>query len=475
MRDRKFTGLASSVALLLSVSACDWVDSTGTQLDSAPQTTVFLDDVAVGSVLAIEENSSARVLTSRDVVADGESLQFSWSDSPLAEGALDVCANVAGFQQAFAASNLDSACTDSDQCSLSFVPQAMSDPNVVEFLVGVPTLQASVGVRHELTVTDTSGEIVSQNEFDFCLIATNDPPVAVADTFVVVEGTRLTVDPLNPPHLLSNDTDDVDVTNNPELTVLPTTVREPQFAAFFQLQNDGGFSYEYGGDPILADIIDRFDYQITDGLSTSTATVTLRIVASNQAPQLVEDLPLFSATVGDDVEIDLAQFFIDPEGVDLSFDADETTLPPSGNLELDNDGFLEGEVDATDVGSYVVVVTASDGGRTVAANVSLEIFPASLVPDNSPPVFVSGSVFDQSITLGQQIAVIRPLFNDPDGDILSYQVIGGALPAGVSINSLTGVISGRPLGRLWVRNLQVEAEDEAGNTAESSLFDIRVR
>ena len=159
MRDRKFTGLASSVALLLSVSACDWVDSTGTQLDSAPQTTVFLDDVAVGSVLAIAENSSARVLTSRDVVADGESLQFSWSDSPLAEGALDVCANVAGFQQAFAASNLDSACTDSDQCSLSFVPQAMSDPNVVEFLVGVPTLQASVGVRHELTVTDTSGEI----------------------------------------------------------------------------------------------------------------------------------------------------------------------------------------------------------------------------------------------------------------------------------------------------------------------------
>jgi len=333
----------------------------------------------------------------------------------------------------------------------------MSDPNVVEFLVGVPTLQASVGVRHELTVTDTSGEIVSQNEFDFCLIATNDPPVAVADTFVVVEGTRLMVDPLNPPHLLSNDTDDVDVTNNPELTVLPTTVREPQFAAFFQLQNDGGFSYEYGGDPILADIIDRFDYQITDGLSTSTATVTLRIVASNQAPQLVEDLPLFSATVGDDVEIDLAQFFIDPEGVDLSFDVDETTLPPSGNLELDNDGFLEGEVDATDVGSYVVVVTASDGasdgGRTVAANVSLEIFPASLVPDNLPPVFVSGSVFDQSITLGQQIAVIRPLFDDPDDDILSYQVIGGALPAGVSINSLTGV----------------------GNTAESSLFDIRVR
>ena len=132
-------------------------------------------------------------------------------------------------------------------------------------------------------------------------------------------------------------------------------------------------------------------------------------------------------------------------------------------------------MDASDVGSYVVVVTASDGGRTVSANVSLEIFPASLVSDNSPPVFVSGSVFDQSITLGQQIAVIRPLFSDPDGDTLSYQVIGGDLPAGVAINSLTGVISGRPLGRLWVRNLQVEAEDEAGNTAVSSLFDIRVR
>ncbi len=475
MHNRKFTGFAASVALLLSVSACDWVDSTGAQLDAGPQTTVFLDDVPVGSMLVLEENTPARILTSRDAAVDGDTLQFTWSDKPLVEGALDVCASAAGFQPSFAASNLGSACADPDQCSLSFVPQAMSDPNVVEFLMVVPTLQASVGVRHELTVTDGTGGLVSQNEFDFCLIAENDPPIAGADTFVVIEGTRLTVDSLDPPHLLSNDSDDVDVTNNPELAILPTPAREPEFAAFFELQNDGGFSYEYGGDPIQTDIIDSFDYDVTDGLSTSTATVTLRIVASNQAPQLIEEIPLFSATVGDDVEIDLAEFFIDPEGVSLSFDVDETTLPASGNLELDDDGFLVGEVDESDVGSYVVLVTASDGGREISANVSLEIFPAPLVPDNSPPVFVSGTVFDQSITLGQQIAVIRPLFNDPDDDILSYQVIGGDLPAGVTINSFTGVISGRPLGRLWVRNLQVEAEDEAGNTAESSLFDIRVR
>ena len=475
MRNRRFLYFAPSLVLLLSVSACDWVDSTGAQLDTAPQTTVFLDDAPVGSVLVIEENTPARVLTSRDLAVDGDALQFSWSDTPLAEGALDVCASAPEFQQAFAASDLVSACADPDQCSLSFVPQAMSDANVVEFLFDVPTLHASVGVRHELTVTDSAGELVSQKEYDFCLIAKNDPPIASADTFVVVEGTRLTVGPLNPPHLLSNDSDDVDVTNNPALAVLPTPVRPPQFAAFFELREDGGFSYEYGGDPIQTDVIDSFEYAVSDGPSSSTATVTLRVVARNQAPQLIEELPLFSATVGEDVEIDISDYFTDPEGVSLTFTANEATLPASGNFALDDDGILKGEAESLDAGSYVIAITASDGGRTVSANVSLEIFPAPLVPDNSPPEYISGSVFNQTITLGQRIAVIRPLFSDPDDDILSYRVIGGTLPAGVTINSSTGVISGRPLSQLWVRNLRVEVEDEAGNTAQSNLFFIRVR
>jgi len=474
MRNRKSLYLPLSLILTLTVSACDWVDSTGAQRASGPQTTVFLEDAPVGDVFVIEENSQARILTSRDA-AEGESHQFSWSEVPLAEGPLDVCASVSDFQIEYAANNLLSACTDLNECSSRFVPQVSDDPNVVEFLMSVPTLKAPVGIRHELTVTDSDGELISQKEYDFCLIAVNDPPIADPDTFVVVEGTRLTVGPLNPPHLLSNDEDDIDVTNNPALVVLVTPERPPEFAAFFELRDDGGFTYEYGGDAIDADVIDSFDYAVTDGPSTSIATVTLRVVARNQSPQLVSELPLFDATVGDDVDIDLSEYFVDPEGVELIFTVDEDTLPTSGNFELSDDGVLSGEAEDEDAGSFVVAVTVSDGGRSVSANVSFEISPAPLVPDNSPPVFVNGTVFNQTIFLGQRIAVIRPLFNDPDGDRLSYRVIGGTLPAGVTINGSTGVISGRPLNQLWIRNLRVEARDEAGNTALSNLFFIRIR
>ncbi len=473
MRNIISRGLAPASILLLSVSACDWVDSTGAQQISIPGTAVFLDDAPVGDVLVIEEDSPARILTSRDAAA-GESLQFTWSDLPLAEGALDSCASIGSFDQAFAADSLEEACTDLNQCSVEFVQMPAGSPNVDEFLVSVPVLSASVGLRHELTVTDSAGELVSQREYDLCLIAINDPPTAVVDTFVVVEGTRLVVLPDATTGLLSNDFDDIDVTNDPSLTVLSTAEELPDFAAFFQLRADGGFTYEYGGDPIETEVIDTFDYTVTDGVSSSSATVTLRVVASNQAPQQLDDLPLFSAVADDEFEFDLGQYFVDPEGISLAFSADDSTLPVSGNIELSEDGILSGEPEDEDAGSYIVAVTASDGGRSVSANVSLEISPAPLVPDNTPPVFFSGSVFNQTISLGQQIAVIRPLFVDPDGDELTYRVIGGILPVGVSINSETGVISGRPLQRLWVRNLRVEAEDEAGITAVSNLFFIRV-
>jgi len=82
----------------------------------------------------------------------------------------------------------------------------------------VPTLDASVGMRYGLTVADANG-VLSRTEHTFCLIAENEAPIAVADTFVVVEGAVLTVttDGIN---LLSNDSDDTDVSNTESFSLL---------------------------------------------------------------------------------------------------------------------------------------------------------------------------------------------------------------------------------------------------------------
>jgi len=95
---------------------------------------------------------------------------------------------------------------------------------------------------------------------------------------------------------------------------------------------------------------------------------------------------------------------------------------------------------------------------------------------NSAPVYQEDTVFDQTLFLGNSIQALSPVFNDADGDPLIYSMADDdELPEGLTLNSRTGFIFGRPLERVWARNLRVEATDPDGASAESEAFFIRVR
>lgn len=475
------------IAILLSLplSACDWVDSAGsdnTGVTPAPEPVAVLEviqndepqnDRPIENLVTLDEQASAR-LTASVANSNAEELIFTWTSEPVEQGRLDSCADESRFNNELAAASLNEACADPAQCSLEF-SRGDTQSDRAEFDLVVPTLKASVGLRYQLEIEDEAGS-VAVSDYNFCLISINESPVARADTFVVTDGEtlRVTADGIN---LLTNDSDDLDVSNS-ALRVVPEESTEPAAFSFFELGVDGSFTYQSSFSGLREDQIDGFEYQLSDGVNpSSTGEVTIRIVAINQAPVQIAEIPAISAMENEPIEVDLAQYFTEPEGSTISFSVSANTVfPPSGEVVLSPEGVLSGTPLTEDVGSYVITVIASDGSLETEAVLSLDIEPAPIVVVNSAPVFMPGSVFDQNTIAGLLITPIRPIFNDPDGDILRYTMAGTrTLPVGVTLNPRTGIISGTPLVPVQANNLRVRATDPSGAFAQSTLFYIRVR
>jgi hypothetical protein len=451
--------------------ACNWVDSTGSQ-GPGTRTEVFLDDTPVGSVVVLNEKSQVRVITSRGSSTTDEQT-YLWSPLPLQQGALAACAGQGGFNTELAANDLKEACADSSNCSVSFERVATTD-GVTEFSLNSPELNASVGMRFELTVQDATG-IIDTRDYDFCFVAINEAPDANDDTFVIREGVR-EVFTINSTNLLSNDSDDTDVSNE-YFRILTEPTIAPTYARVFELEDDGSFTYESSLEGILSDQIDTFEYALSDGVFTSTARVTLRIVANNQAPEQLDDIPVLTALVGETFAENLSLYFVDPEEGDLSYSfAVGGALPASSGLSLLANGVLSGRAVLNDVGFYQLQLLVSDGGREIEIPINLDVTNLSEADGNTAPEYVDDTVFDQILFLGAPIRSVAPEFEDAEDDELEFSIAGtGELPDGVAINSDTGVVSGRPLTRTWVRDIRVIATDPFGGTAVSDSFYIRVR
>ena len=196
----------------------------------------------------------------------------------------------------------------------------------------------------------------------------------------------------------------------------------------------------------------------TGGLSASS---TLGItVVPNVAPAFSGSLASVSATVGTPLNFTLPTgTFTDANtGQALAYAA---TGLPAGLSINSGSGAITGTPSAT--GTNSVTLTARDtGGLSTTGVVSINVAP------NTAPVF-SGSALSATGTIGSMLSYTLPTgtFTDANtGQTLTYTVSG--LPAGLSINSGSGAITGMP-SATGVSSVTITATDPAGASASGTV------
>jgi hypothetical protein len=148
---------------------------------------------------------------------------------------------------------------------------------------------------------------------------------------------------------------------------------------------------------------------VSDGLTPATTTFGWTIIA---------DFPPTFTNPGDQRSLQGRPLFIDLNWNDLDGDlltASATGLPP-GLIVNATKGTIGGTPTAQ--GTYSAVVSVSDGTISVS-----QTFTWTIVPNSPPVLTVVGNL---STTTGAAVAL--PLTaSDPDGDVVTFSAIGGAV------------------------------------------------
>ncbi len=200
---------------------------------------------------------------------------------------------------------------------------------------------------------------------------------------------------------------------------------------------------------------------------TDSVTIQLQPEVKNQGPVVADNAPdTLEAAAGEEFSVDLSQFFSDADGDPLAY-----TVKIA---ELDLEQTLDGSVYAGTIpqaGTYTVVITASDGTAEASHTVSLRVSEAS---GNRAPQIQTEYAEEKGKTYlygGTYVYIyMDEIFEDPDGDELTYSATLDGEPVDLSYNSFSGryyiLFSTKPA----VCEYKITASD--GN-AQSEVFTAR--
>jgi subtilisin family serine protease len=213
---------------------------------------------------------------------------------------------------------------------LTFQVVSNSNPLLVTPTISGNTLNLSLVADQSgsslitISATDSSGQTIS-DQFNLIVTPVNDPPITVADSYTVPQGTELTT--TDPRGLVGGPEDDGVLANDrdPEgATLTAILVDGPQHASSFTLNPNGTFTYRHNG---LSRQTDSFTYRAFDG-SVSSAVTTVTITISDPPPPPHQN-PINHSDVNADgfvspIDVLLIVNFINANGNGVSV----STLPP---------------------------------------------------------------------------------------------------------------------------------------------------
>ncbi len=299
-------------------------------------------------------------------------------------------------------------------------------------------------------VSDGQGGIAS-GKVTITITPVNDPPVANADTESTIENVAITISPL------SNDSD---VENDP-LSIGSATVD----IGSVSLSGNTQIIYT---PPSVYQGTAQINYSAIDGNGgTAGGIITVTVIASNQSPSVTADsyvINSINALVSVPASVGVLENDSDPEGVTLT--ASVLSSPANASsFTLNSDGSFNYQHDNSNNFSDSFSYQASDGVNVSSTSVSLTIHKPNHVPRicNVPPTQATLNKA-YSYTIEAQ---------DGDEDSLTYSASN--LPAWLSINTATGLISGTPTGSdSSASGIVLKATDNI-NTSKDYTFSINLQ
>ncbi len=280
---------------------------------------------------------------------------------------------------------------------------------VARTLTYTPALNYVGPVTFEYNIIDEDENISEPAVVTLLVTPVNDAPVANPLAFSVANAGTSTA---------SVSATDVDVPAD----TLTFSLLTPATNGTVTVSPTGVYTYTHNGSATLSD---TFVFSVTDGALSSSATVTITVLAAPTPPPVP---PVNLAPVANPLAISVANGGTnsgtlsgsDPEGAPLSFSL--VGAPANGTVVISPTGAYSYTHNGTTTATDSFTFSVSDGSLSATATVSVRIRPVP-APGNTPPVVVDGNeagAFGEVIT-----GTLLPLGSDADGDPLTFILVNG--------------------------------------------------
>lgn len=219
---------------------------------------------------------------------------------------------------------------------------------------------------------------------------------------------------------------------------------------------------------VISTELEYMDADNNNEITTYTDSVTIQLCQENQepensAPTVVENAPTsLSATVSEEISVDLSSFFTDVDGDPLTYNVKIAAL----NLDQTLEGSIfTGTIPAA--GTYEVIITASDDEASVSHTVALTVAEKGNSAPNIKAEYAETNSKTYVYSSSYVYIYMDDIFEDADGDTLTYKATCNGEEVDISYNSWSKQYSIQFAEKPVVKEYKIVAND---GKADSEVF-----